>query len=155
MRTASVNQAPAVPYHTPIRAVFQPRVLFLFRGTRDILPTDPVGGVEVVELHFSQHRSPSHARRNSSAANPARRRRTPRPPPSNHQQTFQLQPSLTIISNARYVTYRNMCSAPRPQPSILHQQTCLRPFAKTGQVCIYTSTYQRCRQARLLEYVIT
>ena len=40
MRTASVNQAPAVPYHTPIRAVFQPRVLFLFRGTRYILPTD-------------------------------------------------------------------------------------------------------------------
>ena len=35
-------------------------------------------------------------------------------PPSTHQQTFQLQPSLTIILNARYVTYRNMCSAPRP-----------------------------------------
>ena len=31
MRTASVNLAPAVPYHTPIRAVFKPRVLFLLK----------------------------------------------------------------------------------------------------------------------------
>ena len=45
---------------------------------------------------FSKHRCRSHTYRNSSTANPAHRRRTPRPPPSTHQQTFQLQPSLTL-----------------------------------------------------------
>ena len=63
-------------------------------------------------------------------------------------------PHTSLCLSTRYVTYRNMCRTPHPQPSIHHQQTCLIPFAKTGQACIYTSTYQRCGQARLIEYVI-
>ena len=70
------------------------------------------GGVAI-----SQHRCRSHTCRNPSVANPAHRRRTPRQQPSTHQQTFQLQPSPTIISNAQYVTYHNVKqrgNAPRP-----------------------------------------
>ena len=86
--------------------------------------------------HGSSRTYRSHTRRSSSTVNPAHRRRTPRPPPSAHQQTFQLQPSLTIILNARYVTYHNMCSAPRPpfQPAHKPSNHLLSSlFVKTGR----------------------
>ena len=50
MRTADVNQAPAVPYHTPIRgSLSTPGTIPLSGGTRNILPTELIDTVKLIQ----------------------------------------------------------------------------------------------------------